>query len=80
MQLAKSALVKQGTDFELRRDKSHRRRRIYALLGEIRDAVKQGRELDDYDDHHDIGGSAAAEVVKPSTPLNLEGESIDDGE
>lgn len=37
---------------------------MYALLGEIRDAVKQGRELDGYDDHDDMGGSAAAGVVK----------------
>lgn len=79
LQGAKSALVKQGTDMEFGRDKLHRRRRIYALLGEIRDAVKQGRELDGYD-HDDMGGSAAAGVVKVSASSKLEGGQIDDGE
>lgn len=42
--------------------------------------MKQGRELDGYDDHDDMGGSAAAGVVKVNASLNLEGEQRDDGE
>lgn len=70
LQEAKSALVKKITEIKFSRDKSDRRRRIYALLGEIQDAVKQGRELDDGDD---AGGSTAAGVVKVSALWNLEG-------
>lgn len=42
--------------------------------------MKQGRELDGYDDHNDMGGSAATGVVKVSASLNLEGEQRDAGE
>lgn len=75
---AKSALVKQRTEIKSSRDKSHRRRRIYALIGEIQDAVKQGRQLDDNDE--DAGGSAATGVVKVNALWNLEGREIDRGE
>ena len=72
-------MVEHATDVELSRDKAHRRRRIYALLEEIRHAVKQGRELDGYD-YENMGGSAAAGVVKVGALWNLEGKQIDDGE
>lgn len=70
-------MVEQITEIKYSRDKSHRRLRIYALLGEIQDAVKQGRELDDNDEG--VGGSAAAGVVKVSALWKSEGE-IDVGE
>lgn len=42
--------------------------------------MKQGRELDGYDDYDNMGGSAAAGVVKVSALWNLEGGQIDDEE
>lgn len=76
MQEAKSTLVKQITEIKSSRDKSHRRLRLYALLEEIKDAVKQGRELDD----EDAGGSAVAGLVNVSALWNSEGGEIDGGE
>lgn len=42
--------------------------------------MKQGRELDGYDDHDNTGGSAAAGVVKVSASSKLEGGQIGDRE
>lgn len=35
--------------------------------------MKHGRELDGYDNYDDMGGSAAAGVIKVSALWNLEG-------
>lgn len=41
--------------------------------------MKQGRELDGHDDYDDMGGSAAAGVVKVIALCNLDGEQRGDG-